>query len=278
MSLTAKRAVFLPPFGELADPALLAELAVAAEEAGWDGVFLWDHVQYRAPVEAVLDPWIAMAAIAAATRRVRIGPMVTPLARRRPWVLARQVAALDLLSGGRFVLGAGLGLDSSGAELSSFGEELDAPTRAAMLDEALAVVTGLLTGEPFEHRGASYEVRPTRFLPAAVQQPLPVWLAARWPNRAPLRRAARFQGAFVIDLEGPGELAACKQLLDSMRRGEGPGASTATAPFDLVVRARPGEDVAALAAAGATWVLCDFDPFDLGRNEVRRIVEEGPRS
>ncbi|HKY65400.1 MAG TPA: LLM class flavin-dependent oxidoreductase, partial [Acidimicrobiales bacterium] len=129
--------VFLPIFDELADPTTLVRLAVRAEQRGWDGVFLWDHVVYRPPVAAATDPWIALAAIAAATERVQLGPMVTPLARRRPWIVARQAVALDHLSGGRFVLGLGLGLDSSGGELSRFGEQTDDRRRAAMLDEGL---------------------------------------------------------------------------------------------------------------------------------------------
>ena len=124
----------LPIFDGLADPRLLADLAATAEQAGWDGVFVWDHVVYRSPVRAATDPWIATAAMAARTERVALGPMVTPLARRRPQVVARQAVALDHLSGGRLVLGVGLGLDRSGGELSRFGEELDDRRRAAMLD------------------------------------------------------------------------------------------------------------------------------------------------
>lgn len=138
--MTARHGIFLPIFDELADPRLLGELGAAAEARGWDGMFLWDHVTYRAPVRAVTDPWIALACVAMQTSTIALGPMVTPLARRRPQVLARQVAALDRLSGGRFVLGVGLGLDASGRELSSFGEELDDRRRAEMLDEALALV------------------------------------------------------------------------------------------------------------------------------------------
>src|SRR4051812_23640585 len=129
----------LPIFDELADPRLLAELAAAAEEAGWDGVFVWDHVYYRPPVTSVTDPWTALACIAMSTETVLLGPMVTPIARRRPHVLARQAVAVDVVSGGRLVLGAGLGLDASGKELSRFGEEVDDRTRAAMLDEGLAL-------------------------------------------------------------------------------------------------------------------------------------------
>src|SRR5512145_701631 len=157
-SAAMRRGIFLPIFDDLADPATLARLAARAEDRGWDGVFLWDHVLYRAPVAAVTDPWIALAAMAGATGRIELGPMVTPLARRRPWVVARQAVALDHLAGGRFVLGLGLGLDSSGGELSRFGEETDDRRRAAMLDEGLDVLAGLLSGERVDHRGEHYTV------------------------------------------------------------------------------------------------------------------------
>ena len=138
--------LFLPIFGELSDPRVSAGLAAEAEEAGFDGVFVWDHVQYRAPATHVADAWITLAAMALATERVRIGPLVTPLPRRRPHVVARQATGIDQLSGGRLVLGVGTGRDSA-RELSAFGEELDDGTRGAMLDEALDVVRALWSGD-----------------------------------------------------------------------------------------------------------------------------------
>jgi alkanesulfonate monooxygenase SsuD/methylene tetrahydromethanopterin reductase-like flavin-dependent oxidoreductase (luciferase family) len=134
--------LWLPLFEDLADPVVVAGLAAEAEEAGWQGVFVWDHLGWRAPVRQVADPWITLAAIAAATDRVRLGPMVTPLARRRPAKVARETATLDRLSGGRLVLGVGLGTDQSGGELSKTGEALDDRTRAAMLDESLDILAG----------------------------------------------------------------------------------------------------------------------------------------
>ena len=182
-----RRGVFLPIFDELADPATLAGLAARAEGRGWDGVFLWDHVVYRAPVRSATDPWVALAAMAVATERVQIGPMVTPLARRRPWIVARQAVAIDRLSGGRFVLGLGLGLDSSGGELSRFGEEVDDRRRATMLDEGLELLTRLLAGETVAHRGEHYTVDDVTFLPTPARPGgMPIWLAARWPNRRPV--------------------------------------------------------------------------------------------
>src|SRR3954471_23412175 len=194
----------LPIFDGLADPRLLAQLAHDAEDCGWDGFFVWDHVRYRAPVRAATDPWITLAAVATSTQRVTIGAMVTPLARRRPHIVARQAVALDHLSGGRLTLGVGLGLDTSGEELVRFGEETDARRRAEMLDEGLALLTRLLAGERVVHRGRYYVADDVQFLPTPVRGRLPIWVAARWPNRRPVRRAAQYDGIFAIDLT-PGE-------------------------------------------------------------------------
>jgi alkanesulfonate monooxygenase SsuD/methylene tetrahydromethanopterin reductase-like flavin-dependent oxidoreductase (luciferase family) len=261
-----RRGVFLPIFDELADPATLARLAARAEARGWDGVFLWDHVVYRPPVTAATDPWIALAAIAAATERIEIGPMVTPLARRRPWIVARQTVALDHLSGGRFVLGLGLGLDSSGGELSRFGEETDDRRRAAMLDEGLEVLTGLLSGETVEHDGEAYRADGVRFLPTPARPGgLPIWLAARWPNRRPVERALRHDGVFLIDTDGPADLAGVTERAAALGR-----------PFDVVVEGSPGDAVDGWEAAGATWWLAQFDAFDTTVAMVEAAIDAGP--
>src|SRR4051812_7633766 len=157
----ARRGIFIAPFEELADAAVLARLAERAEGAGWDGFFVWDHVDYRAPVQAIADPWVAMAAIACATERILLGPLITPPARRRIHKLARETVTLDRLSGGRLVFGAGLGSDNSG-EFSKFGEEADGRARAALLDEGLERLAAYWGGE---------------FEPRPLQQPrIPVWL------------------------------------------------------------------------------------------------------
>src|SRR3954451_204688 len=153
--MPARRAIFVAPFDELADPRLLAELAADAEAAGWDGFFLWDHIVYSPPTSAVLDPWIAMAAIAMATNKIITGPMVTPLSRRRPHKLARETATLDLLSNGRLVLGVGLGSDNHG-ELAPFGDVANAREQATLLDDALVKLEDYWSGT---------------FVPRPVQQP-----------------------------------------------------------------------------------------------------------
>jgi alkanesulfonate monooxygenase SsuD/methylene tetrahydromethanopterin reductase-like flavin-dependent oxidoreductase (luciferase family) len=258
----------LPIFDDMADPGVLADLAVEAEDAGWDGVFLWDHVNYRSPTTRTTDPWTALAAMADRTERITLGPMVTPLARRRPHIVARQVLALDHLSGGRFVLGAGLGLDSSGGELSKFGEETDDRRRADMLDEALELVRDLISGEPVDHHGTHFTASDVQFRPPPVNGSIPIWVAARWPNRRPLRRAARYDGVFVIDLEPP-ELADAVRYVRSLRP---------PTPYDVVVQVPPDSDPGPWQDAGATWWLAAFDPFTVTPSSVRGVIDRGPPS
>ena len=258
--------MWLPLFDELADPVVVVRLAAEAEEAGWDGLFVWDHLRWHAPVREVADPWITLAAAAAVTERLLLGPMVTPLARRRPAKVARETVTLDRLSGGRLVLGVGLGSDRFGAEFSSTGEECDDRRRAAMLDEHLAVLDAAWSGEPVRHRGEHYVVDGPAFLPA---RRIPVWTAG-FPGRTkPLRRAATRDGFFPVNLEHPDELAAVADALADLR-------GAASGPFDLVVGLPAGADVAAFAAAGATWWLTDFDPATVTVAEVRGVLKDGP--
>src|SRR5579863_6868421 len=195
---TMRYAINLPAFGAFADVRALAGLASEAEEAGWDGFFIWDHIQSEAGVP-VADPWVALAAIALKTERIRIGALVTPLPRRRPWKLARETATLDRLSGGRLVVGAGIGGDQWFREFSTFGEPVEDRIHAAQLDEGFDVLAGLWSGERFSYEGQYYTARDALFLPTPVQSPrIPIWVAGIWPNKAPMRRAARWDGFFPI--------------------------------------------------------------------------------
>lgn len=224
----------------------LVELAVGAERAGWDGFFLWDHLQLDPEHEAeTLDPWVLLGAIAARTARLRLGTMVTPLPRRRPQKVVKELVTLDRLSGGRAVLGVGLGVPQQ-TEYGVFGEPTDPRQHAAMLDEALPVVDALLRGERVDHSGTHYRIR-ARLTPTPVQRPRPpIWVAATLPARGGVRRARRWDGIFPMSHQpggiGPGQLA---DLVAELRPGPG---------FDVVVTLgehRPEE----LAAAGATWVI-----------------------
>jgi alkanesulfonate monooxygenase SsuD/methylene tetrahydromethanopterin reductase-like flavin-dependent oxidoreductase (luciferase family) len=263
-----RSAIFLPPFDELADPRVLGDCAAAAEEHGWDGLFLWDHITYRAPVRAVADPWVALAAVATASERLAIGPMVTPLARRRPAVVARQVSSLDQLSSGRVVVGVGLGGDRS-REFSALGDETDDRRRAAMLDESLSILAAAWSGQPVSHDGEHYRVDDLRFEPTPVQQPHPpIWVAARYGNRAPLRRAAVWQGVFPIDLVGPDQLAEVAAQVSELRGGlDG---------YDVAATGGPDVDPAPWAAAGATWWLVGITIEQTTRDFTRGVIAAGP--
>ena len=262
-AMTTRRGLFVAPFDALADPRVIGDLAASAEAAGWDGFFLWDHLQYGEQVTAIADVWTCCAAMAMRTEKLLFGPMVTPLARRRPQVLARQAASLAVLSDGRFVLGLGLGEDWVG-EFSAFGDEADPKVRGRMLDEGLEVLAALLSGSPVDQEGAHYTARGVRFEPAPR---VPIWLAGRFGNPAPLRRSARHDGFFVIGLDRAEDLDEVTTRLADLDPVLG---------FEVVVDLRPDQDPAAWLDRGATWVLTRIGPFGLDLSEVRRIAEAGP--
>jgi len=218
----------VPVFGEYADVRLLAEMAVEAEAAGWDGFWVWDHIQWSGeddgePRQPAVDPVVALAMIAAATRRMRFGPMVLPLARRRPWKVARELTTLDHLSGGRVTVGVGLGAPA-GLEFGDFGEPTDSRVRAAKLDEGLDVLSGLWTGQPFDYAGAHYRLTGVEMLPPPLQEHIPIWVGGEWPqSRAPFRRAARFAGVHPLLFAVPSadQPAAIRDLVDYVRRLRG---------------------------------------------------------
>ena len=199
-----RHALYVPPFGTFGDPALLVDLARDAEASGWDGFFLWDHLHFETDVPFV-DAWIALTAIASATEHLRIGPLITPLPRRRPWKVAREAVTLDHLSQGRLVLGVGLGIDFW-HEFDGFGEPAtDDRIRAELLDDGIEIITRLWSGEPATYAGARLRVDGVRFLPKPLQQPrIPIWSAVLWPPRpSPVRRAARCDGVVPFRPDGP---------------------------------------------------------------------------
>ncbi|HUS14913.1 MAG TPA: LLM class flavin-dependent oxidoreductase [Chloroflexia bacterium] len=275
----------LPNFGPYHDPRLVAGLAADAEAAGWDGFFLWDHIQWPY-IDEVGDPWIILALIAAGTSRIKLGAVVTPLPRRHPWKLARETATLDHLSAGRLIVGVGIGgAPERGLweerEFEAFGQYDDAPTRAAKLDEGLAVLAGLWSGQPFSFSGTHYQVKDTQFLPPTVQQPRPrVWVAGTWPRKAPVRRAARWDGYVPIKEHlaaiTPEDVQAMAAYMAEHR--------TDPAPFDLVVGGpTTGTDPAADQAsvlpfveAGATWWSEGRLPWETSVDEVRTRIRLGP--
>jgi alkanesulfonate monooxygenase SsuD/methylene tetrahydromethanopterin reductase-like flavin-dependent oxidoreductase (luciferase family) len=277
----------LPNGGMCGDARTLAEFAALAEDVGWDGVLLEDYIVYQNRQDMpTFDPWVALAAMALQTARIRLGTEVTPLARRRPWKLARETVTLDHLSGGRLILGAGLGL---GSDLSfrSFYEETDDRRRASQLDEALDILVGLWSGEPFSYSGQHYRVRELRFLPRPVQLPrIPIWIGGGYPNRGPMRRAARWDGACLYKAVASGstvdsttglapeDVHELKQFVASHR--------TVTTPFDIIVGGRRrGADwdsermaIQAVAEAGATWWIEWIPPSE--PDEMRAAIKRGP--
>jgi alkanesulfonate monooxygenase SsuD/methylene tetrahydromethanopterin reductase-like flavin-dependent oxidoreductase (luciferase family) len=253
----------VPIDGAYSDPRLLASMAAEAEAAGWDGFFLQDVL---ASADSVSDPWISLAGVALSTSRMRIGIMLTPLARRLPWEAARQAATIDHLSGGRLVFGAGLGY--SEADFTPFGGQWDARVRAARLDEALDVVAGLWTGEPFSHTGQHFVLDDVVLRPAPLQRPrVPVWVAAGWPRRRPLQRASRWDGVYLMTFhQGTGEL---------LRPEDIAAVRAATSTPEIAFNAVPTSDMRAFADAGGTW-LVELAPETGGPAAYRDRIRRGP--
>lgn len=258
---------FVLPSG---DARTAADTAALAEQSGWDGFFVWE------PVWGV-DAWVCLTAAAMRTTRIRLGTMLTPVSRMRPWKLASETATLDNLSGGRVILSVGLGAPESG--FAEFGEVTDRRERAELLDEGLDILTGLWTGQPFAYAGGHYTVRPTSFMlpaPPAQRPRIPIWVVGAWGYRKSMRRALRYDGLIphAADLT-PGVVAAMRAEADAVR---GPDAGG----YDIVLedetppdRAAAGEKVRPFAEAGATWWLDSL--WGLGDHErVLERVEAGP--
>jgi alkanesulfonate monooxygenase SsuD/methylene tetrahydromethanopterin reductase-like flavin-dependent oxidoreductase (luciferase family) len=271
-------AVNTPNFGDYADARVLADLAREAEQAGWDAFFIWDHIGagWEVPIG---DPWVQLAAMAMTTERIKLGALVTPLPRRRPWKLAREAVTLDHLSNGRLILGVGIGSDS-GQEFSCFGESPDDKLHGAMLDEGLDVLTGLWTGEPFSYQGTHYQIAGARFLPTPVQQPrIPIWVAGVWPHPRPFRRAARWDGVCALKVQDvpmlPEDFRAMLAYVGAHRSGDSPFAVTHGGQLYKGDRSAAADTLAAYAAAGVNWWLENFD-WNNTLAETRTAIRQGP--
>jgi alkanesulfonate monooxygenase SsuD/methylene tetrahydromethanopterin reductase-like flavin-dependent oxidoreductase (luciferase family) len=273
----------LPLHGQFCNPRLLVELAVDAESAGWDGFFVWDHIAWQNAGKAVpiTDPWIVLAAIAAQTNRIKLGPMVTPLPRRRPWKVARETVALDYLSEGRVILGVGLGAWPK-VEFRAFNEEDDSKIRGRKLDEALDILLALWSGEPVNYDGQHYHVANAQFLPRSVQEPrIPIWVAGSWRNnrkRRPFRRAASFEGTFPFIPRNEVAPQIFKEIRSYVLQYR-----TNDQPFDVVCGRRMDRDgigdaqaVAEYADAGVTWWMVGATPSKLTVEQIRQYVRQGP--
>ncbi len=296
----------MPNMGACGTPQVLVELALAGEEAGWDAIFVWDTVY--APMrdprnEPTCDPWIALAAIAARTRRIRFGTMVTPITRRRPWKLARETVSLDLLSGGRLILPVGLGSLDDGA-FSRVGEVTDRKTRARRLDEGLAILDGLWSGEPFSFSGEHFHVDEMKFLPKPVQSPrIPIWAVGAWPRPLSMQRAIRWDGILPqkygpdgqsLAEEGnalaggmtPADIREMKTYIEERRVLEEHGSPGRR--YDIVIGGdmtgkgaeQAVEIMRPYAEAGATWWLESiwktFYAYPGDLKALRKRIEQGP--
>lgn len=271
----------IPATGEYADARVLADLAAEAEAAGWDGFFLWDVLlgggERSLPA---IDPWIALTAIALRTQRMRLGLTVLPLARHRPWLVARRLANLDRLSGGRMICAVGLG--HAERDFAAFGEEASGTVRAEKLDEALAVLAGLWSGEAFSFTGAHYTVDGVTLLPRPAQSPrVPLWVAGGWPRRGPFRRATRWDGALVKSIHDETRrwltLDDFRECVAYIRERRG----SLDDPFDIIASGEMPDDavearakMVALEAAGATWWMEEGLGWSL--EELRQRIRNGP--
>ena len=272
--------------GAAGDALSMSELAHIAEESGWDGVFLEDYIVWQShPDVPTYDPWIALAAMAMRTQQVRLGTMVTPIVRRRPWKLAQELVTLDHLSNGRMILGVGLGDTGESVEADSsfthFNEMPDPRQRARMLDEGLTVIASIWRGEPFSFEGEFYKIRDVQMLPKPVQQPrIPVWVGGGYPNRGPVNRALRWDGSCLYKQQGhwmqPEDVRVLRELVIA-QRGSADG-------YDISAGGAPRwEDenkqrsyMESVAEEGVTW-WHEYVPPDAGDFKLlRRLIERGP--
>ncbi len=280
---TVSYALGVPNGGDFADPRRLLQLARDAEAAGWDGFFVWDHVIRRQPWAPMVDPWATLSAIAVNTERMVLGPMVTPLARRRPSIVARQTVTLDLLSDGRLRLGVGLGAPDD--EFTRFGEDADPRRRARILDESLALLVELWSGEPVTFRGEHVIADDVHFLPRPVHGSIPIWVAGGWPGGAPFRRAARYDGVWPVAADRThdltvGEFADCVRTVHRHREDLGLADRPYDACFPGTTPATPDIESADLLGqltdAGMTWWIESLDDASIAFEAHRERVLAGP--
>lgn len=277
----------IPNFGDFADARTVARVAASAEDAGWDALFIWDHIVFdkrRSP--DIGDPWTLLTAAALSTTKLKLGTLVTPVARRRPHQLARQVSTLDRLSGGRVVFGAGLGAPIED-EFGSFGEPTNPVVLAELLDEGLNLLDRYWSGETVNHRGRHYQVEDVSLLPTPIQRPrVPIWIAGTWPNRKPMRRAAHWDGVVPFfpsathgEMPPADEVRELATYLDTHRGDQ------RDRPFEIVIggatptdATKAHDQLGPLIDAGATW-WDERRPIDDEITQlapVLRRIENGP--
>jgi alkanesulfonate monooxygenase SsuD/methylene tetrahydromethanopterin reductase-like flavin-dependent oxidoreductase (luciferase family) len=266
----------VPTTGDYADGRVLAQLAAEAETAGWDGFFIWDVLLGDQPA---IDPWIALTAIALQTQRLKLGFMIAPLARHRPWLVARALANLDRLSQGRVICAVGLGYLEQ--EFTAFGEEGDPVIRAQKLDEALQIMAGLWSADRFSFAGQHYSLNEVTLLPRPVQSPrIPIWVAGGWPRRPPFRRAAQWDGVSLKSVHQdrrdwltPADLKECLAYIQAQQPlpPSFEAVMSGETPSD---RQEAFEKMRQFNQAGATWWVEEGLGWSL--EEFRERVRQGP--
>jgi len=253
-----KFGLYMPNYGHILGYAKnLAKLAKEAEDAGWDGFFIFDHILAEKPTKyPLVDPWVGLSAIAMNTESIRFGTTLTPIARRRPWKLARESVSLDHLSKGRLILSIGLGTPAD-VEFGSFGEDTNSKIRAEKLDEGLDILLGLWSGKEFSYKAKHFQVKKVQFLPKPFQEPrITIWGGGFWPNRNPFIRSARLDGIFPLSTREYGKLKAkdykdIKKFIFKHR--------TLETPFDVVhlggISYSSNYQMQKFEEAGVTWLL-----------------------
>jgi alkanesulfonate monooxygenase SsuD/methylene tetrahydromethanopterin reductase-like flavin-dependent oxidoreductase (luciferase family) len=284
-----QRGLAVPCFAE--DPMELAELGVEAERAGFDGFFLWDHIVFSNTGEGppIVDPWLVLAVVAARTTRIRLGTMITPVPRRRPWQLAKETTTLDRLSNGRLILGVGIGSPAYG-DFGIFHEPADERVRAELLDEGLDILAGLWSGERFSYQGRHFTLDPVRFTPTPVQRPrIPVWVGGVLPAARPIARAARWDGMVPIRFSeralvrpSAADMADVGAKIAAARAAAQVTAAGSPAEFDLVVWAEVAEVPAQVIQiarpyqdSGVTWWIETAKPEPRWWEGVQERVASG---
>ena len=261
----------------------IPEMAQEAEEAGWDAVFIPDCISIETPTvppQPFYDPWVMLALMTARTQRIRLGTLLTPPSRRRPWKLARETSTLDQASHGRLILPVGLGAAADDAGFYSVGEVMDIKERAQLLDESLEILTGLWSGQPFHYDGKHYHIHNMTLLPAPVQSPrIPIWVVGVWPRTKSMQRVLRYDGLIPQKSNNepltPQDVRAIKRYIDEQR--------TLTTPFDIVIEGEtPGDDqdrahsiVKEWLDASATWWI-EARWGATSTDEVRARIRQGP--
>lgn len=261
----------------------IGDLTEQAETAGWDGLFISDAMAISAkgfPDFDFFDPWVGLAVMATHSERIRIGTIITPVPRRRPWKLARETLSIDHLSNGRLILGVGLGAAEHDGGFFKVGEPMDIKVRAQKLDEGLAILTGLWTGKQFSFTGEHYQVQEMTMLPQAVQSPrIPIWVPGVWQKPKSMERALRWDGIIPQKHKSmtrmtASEIRELKQFVDEHREQK--------SPFDIIAggqtsgsnRKQAVKKVQPYIRAGATWWLESMMTFSF--DDLRARIKQGP--